>query len=1194
MGSGASKRKVNPKLPVQNVVFTPVKQNIETRYSSDSSRTSSEQDKESGHPDAYDISSNVIMPVASNVGNGLRRRIQHILSSPFSESSPSTSNFGSSSSNNKNLHSNRVESKTGEYIHHVGGYTDSEIECNSDMDNNSYVDVRAKTLSIVFQMLPHHQAPTMTDTIMSTLKPLFQLDNVHDNSYKHKENFIIYCLKHQEEQKGDTLLIAACRYQMNELFDFLFGFKEYLLHHINIVNFDGQAALHIACTAESLSFQKASKLVTNGAAIGVIDNEGCTSLHFAASAGNVDVTKLLMNKRIPNCVDIYGYTALDYALSYCHYDCANILKEHFPSAPHKGYHQNNSDNNHHHEEEDPLNNNKFNSKNSIGNNFAETWNEEDANMATRSIGDWVEYWCYENEDYYYYNNQSQETQWEKPQVFVDNDAEYENQQGERKNVELSNILNSDAGSAEAENKTMFTPKQKKIFSPFSTVTPTNHSIINSNKKKKLSPVQIFKKIATSIGKQRKNQKQHGIATGSPIIIVPTPGKKGNSTNTIRTPANGANVTKHQTSIEKEITKLIRVVHSERSYAEESESMHSGSGDTATAMALKLEKKRLEELREKFDENEIAISNLKHLREKQGETNPETDENDDMHYNKLETQMLLKRSELSKALDEQKLIATRAEEEVQAHRKAYEDAMKKIVEKEEKINILTKEIMEKEEKINKANQKMADNYNYKEESRRLMTEQAKALKEAQALAKQHAKETEKIRQQQAEDKRALVEAKSRILKQKAAEAEQKIMAERLREIEAENLRLKKLETDHNKLKKDFAREHKLRKKVHNELEQMKGSIRVLARMRPLSKSEHAKKCSSSITLPDTTTMAVTVPPKREGGNVTKKEFQFDTCFDTKSNQADVFKHVAPLVQSALDGYNVCIFAYGQTGSGKTYTMSGPGNGVDCEKHEQGITPRATKLLFDVAKENSERFDVEFRLTMIELYRGELQDLLVGKEKKRKRKNKNPTSQIKLSIKKDHNDTIYVENASEIVICNNDDLQHCMEYGWKKRHTAATLMNDSSSRSHLVMTIRLNSTNKITNVETVGKLTLVDLAGSERQSKTGSSGETLKEAQSINSSLSALGNVISAITAKSKHVPYRDSQLTQLLSDSLGGNAKTLMFVNVSPADYNVSETCSSLQFASRVKKVTNKSTKQIENKQIKMLKAKLRQLQQKNI
>eukprot|EP00944_MAST-04C_sp_MAST-4C-sp1_P010332 g10332.t1 len=470
----------------------------------------------------------------------------------------------------------------------------------------------------------------------------------------------------------------------------------------------------------------------------------------------------------------------------------------------------------------------------------------------------------------------------------------------------------------------------------------------------------------------------------------------------------------------------------------------------------------------------------------------------------------------------------------------------------------------------------------------MIDQAKALEKAKLLAKQHADETDRIRKQQAEDKRALVEARSRILKQKAAEEEQKLMAERLRKMEAENMRLKQMETDHIKLKKDFDREHKLRKKVHNELEKMKGSIRVLARVRPLSKSEYAKKCKSSVKLPDATTMTVIVPAKREGGSSTKKEFQFDTCFDTTSTQSDVFKQVAPLVQSALDGYNVCIFAYGQTGSGKTYTMSGPGNGAECESHEQGITPRATQLLFDVAKENSGRFHVEFELSMIELYRGELQDLLRGKNKK---DGNGIQRGGKLSIKKDHTGTNYVENATGIKISSVGDLERCMAYGWKKRHTASTLMNASSSRSHLVMTIRLNSTNKITDVETVGKLTLVDLAGSERQSKTGSSGDTLKEAQSINTSLSALGNVISAITAKKKHIPYRDSQLTQLLSDSLGGNAKTLMFVNVSPADYNVAETCSSLQFASRVRKVTNKSTKQIENKQIKMLKQKLRQLQQ---
>ena len=1169
MGGGASKRRTHKAKPIQNIVFTPVKEVIQQKdhdYSSSSSSSSSSEKKQT---DTYDIATNnVAMPVASKIGNGLRNRIQHILSSPFSESSPANSNFGGYGEKDESKHSNTS------YIHHVVGYTDSEIEYSeSEPGTNRYVDVRAKTLSIVFQMLPHNKAPTMSDTIMDTLKPLFQITN-NDNHNKNADNFIMYCLKHQEKNKGDTLLISACRYQMDELVEFLLGFKEYVLHHVNIVNFDGQTALHVASTAESLSFTNSSKLVAYGAAMNVVDNEGCTALHFSASAGCIDITKLLISERIPNCVDIFGYTALDYALSYCHYDCANILKERFPIANEGGSHPHASHNN---------NNN---------NNNNETWNEGDTNMATRTMDDWVEYWCYENEDYYYYNSQTDETQWEKPQIFIDNDAEYENQQTEE----------SDGGNSGETNKyntNMFTPKHNKgTHSSFTSVTPTNHSVITSNKKKKYTPVQIFKKIASSIGKQRKTQKQHGIATGSPMIIVPTPKRKSENSNHLTTPSSqtiSINLGKHQTSIEKEITKLIRVVNSERSYTEESESLHSGS-DNATAVALQLEKERLEELKEKFDENEKAISNLKQLREQQDETNPETDENNDMHYNKLENQMLTKRSELSKALEEQKLIAKRAEDEVKAHREAYENAMKKIIEKEEKINILKKEIMNKEERINLANQKMANNNNDKEESRRLMVEQAKALKEAQELAKQHAKETERIRQQQAEDKRALVEAKSRILKQKAAEAEQKIMAERLREIEAENLRLKKLETDHKKLKKDFDREHKLRKKVHNELEQMKGSIRVLARIRPLSKSEHAKKCRTSIALPDKTTMSVTVPPKREGGNVTKKEFQFDTCFDSKSNQNEVFKQVAPLVQSALDGYNVCIFAYGQTGSGKTYTMSGPGNGIDCEPHEQGITPRATKLLFDVAKENSERFEVEFKLTMIELYRGELQDLLIGKQNRagnnNKKKKNTPTPRMKLAIKKDHTETIYVENASEIVICNNDDLQKCMEYGWKKRHTASTLMNDSSSRSHLVMTIRLNSTNKITNVETVGKLTLVDLAGSERQSKTGSSGETLKEAQSINSSLSALGNVISAITAKSKHVPYRDSQLTQLLSDSLGGNAKTLMFVNVSPADYNVSETCSSLQFASRVKKVTNKSTKQIENKQIKMLKAKLRQLQQK--
>jgi hypothetical protein len=215
-----------------------------------------------------------------------------------------------------------------------------------------------------------------------------------------------------------------------------------------------------------------------------------------------------------------------------------------------------------------------------------------------------------------------------------------------------------------------------------------------------------------------------------------------------------------------------------------------------------------------------------------------------------------------------------------------------------------------------------------------------------------------------------------------------------------------------------------------------------------------------------------------------------------------------------------------------------------------------------------------------------------QRSQQKKKKYVVPPSKLCIKKDHNNVVYVENATEVKLENIADLQKYMRWGTKERHTSSTLMNSASSRSHLIMTIRLNSTNKITSVETVGKLTLVDLAGSERQSKTGSSGETLKEAQSINKSLSALGNVISAITEKKKHIPYRNDLLTQLLSDSLGGNAKTLMFVNLSPADYNAAETCNSLQFASRVKNVTNKAKKQIENKQISMLKEQLRRLKEK--
>ena len=487
--------------------------------------------------------------------------------------------------------------------------------------------------------------------------PLFEKKSNTDSAEKSRSDIIIYSLTHQEKVKETPFFIAACRYQMDVLVNFLLGFKKYIVHHINLVNFDGQTALHISSMAESLSLLNASNLVSNGAATGIVDNEGCTCLHFAASIGCVKVTKLLLGTHVPNCVDIYGYTALDYALSYCHYDCVNVLRQ------------------------------KFGQESKVADgeaNQTSTTNSQDASMATRTIGSWVEYWCYENQDYYYYNNESQESQWEKPQVFAINDDYYKNNQNDEDDH------SSASTSAGTNNITLRTPKQRKSHAA-GDVTPVNHTLLSSKKGASVPREKFLKSVATTIGQQRMNQKKHGISNGSPMILVTTPSRNAHETAGLQTPShNNGTSSRHQTSIEKEITKLMRVVHSDRSYTEDAESLQAGNED-ATALALQLEKTRLEELEEKYNKNEKAISDLKNLREQQNENNPETNDNDEAQYAQLQNQMLEKRDELSSALERQKIQTKRAEEEVIKHRQAYEVAMQNILEKEEKIKELKDEI-----------------------------------------------------------------------------------------------------------------------------------------------------------------------------------------------------------------------------------------------------------------------------------------------------------------------------------------------------------------------------------------------------------------------------------------------------------------------------------------------------------------------
>ncbi|KAL4087844.1 hypothetical protein PRIC1_012275 [Phytophthora ramorum] len=372
-----------------------------------------------------------------------------------------------------------------------------------------------------------------------------------------------------------------------------------------------------------------------------------------------------------------------------------------------------------------------------------------------------------------------------------------------------------------------------------------------------------------------------------------------------------------------------------------------------------------------------------------------------------------------------------------------------------------------------------------------------------------------------------------------------------------------------LETSYREEQALRKKYYNQIEDMKGKIRVYARCRPMSGSENERGCAPCVKFLDEFSLEVS------GGSRAAKTFAYDQVFSPASTQVQVFEDTKNLLQSAVDGYNVCIFAYGQTGSGKTFTMTGV-------ERDPGLSPRTIHHLFALADEVKANFAVSFQATMLELYNDTLIDLFHLMEG-------GGAHDTKLEIKKNDKGMVVVQNATFKKCTSPEQTLRLFEAANKKRQVGATKMNAESSRSHSIFSLLVESYNKTTKATTIGKLSLVDLAGSERAGKTGATADRLKEAQAINKSLSALGDVISALSTNEKFIPYRNNKLTQLMQDSLGGNAKTLMFVNISPADYNQEETVTSLTYASRVKLITNNANKNSESEQVNRLKAIIKQL-----
>ncbi|XP_062247741.1 kinesin-like protein KIFC3 isoform X3 [Platichthys flesus] len=348
-----------------------------------------------------------------------------------------------------------------------------------------------------------------------------------------------------------------------------------------------------------------------------------------------------------------------------------------------------------------------------------------------------------------------------------------------------------------------------------------------------------------------------------------------------------------------------------------------------------------------------------------------------------------------------------------------------------------------------------------------------------------------------------------------------------------------------LLRKYKREMNLRKKCHNELVRLKGNIRVFCRVRPVSQEEQDAADAKTMLSFDSDDDAVLYLSSK-GKMMT---FELDKVFPPRATQTEVFQEVQSLVTSCIDGFNVCIFAYGQTGSGKTYTMEGVVN-------DPGINQRALRLLFSEVTEKAPDWDYKISVGMVEIYNETLRDLL----------GENPTDKLDIKMNPDGSGQLYVPGLTEFPVQSPEDINRVFELGHMNRATACTNLNEHSSRSHALLIITVCGFNAATGNRTQGKLNLVDLAGSERIGKSGAEGSRLREAQCINKSLSALGDVINALRCRHAHVPFRNSRLTYLLQDSLSGDSKTLMMVQVSPLSSNISESVCSLKFAQRVRSI----------------------------
>ncbi|XP_068132605.1 uncharacterized protein [Hyperolius riggenbachi] len=475
----------------------------------------------------------------------------------------------------------------------------------------------------------------------------------------------------------------------------------------------------------------------------------------------------------------------------------------------------------------------------------------------------------------------------------------------------------------------------------------------------------------------------------------------------------------------------------------------------------------------------------------------------------------------------------------------------LAQKEKKIQHLTKCLQEKESEL----ENLQSRCRHLEEEKRLLIQQShglhKKVAELQVEHEKYLKEITLIKSQKTEITNSMnncVPIRKELMLRMLGEARELYEANyQLRAVSTSGLseigvcieRLQKTVVNMHSSSKEieeiralYQREAIERKLLYNQLQELRGNIRVFCRCRP----DDGK--GTHLEFPSEEEIIV-------NQNSNRKHYRYDQVFLPQCTQEEVFEGTLPIIKSCVDGYNVCIIAYGQTGSGKTYTMMG-------NDKKPGVNIRSIRELLHICQQR-EKIKYITKIAMLEIYNENVWDLLS--------QSGNKQLEIRAQGK-----TVTLPGLMEIEVLTEEDIKNTISIGEKNRTVASTKMNTESSRSHLMVILKLNGVDSVTGVATSSSLTLCDLAGSERISKTEATGQRLVEAAAINKSLTSLGQVFNALKTNSLHVPYRNSKLTHLLQPSLSGQAKACVFVNISPDLNDLAETISTLQFGSSIQQI----------------------------